>query len=87
MDQQIAAVNWTDAWHSTGVFTQKEIDNESAYTVTTIGVVVRRDETGIYIAAERINNGNFRHVHHIPSKMINRVDILVAAPPEEFPGV
>ena len=68
----IVAVSWLDAWCDDTA--SPETFRES-YAVETIGILLR-DADVVSVAAERIQDGDYRAVTHIPRSLVKSVEVL-----------
>lgn len=63
------AVVWEDAHGSDGTISAHEIDH-APYVFTLVGHLVRSDDVGVSVAAEKGQDGKFRDITFVPRKMV-----------------
>jgi len=68
-------VTWEDAHGSDGTISEHEVDHKP-YVYTTIGYLVRSDDTGVSAAHEISQDGKFRDVTFIPRKMVLKENVF-----------
>lgn len=73
----IVKVQWGDAWGSAGWASKAYLEREhKSLPVTSIGIVVKHDETGISLANGEDENGIYLGTGFVPQGMIKKVTKL-----------
>lgn len=77
--KELVSVKWLDA-HGTSItaYAEHEIPH-AAYEVTTYGLLLREDDSGVSVAAEVCSDNTYRGVTFIPKGMIVEVHRLSGA--------
>jgi len=74
--KQLVAVVWKDAHGgSSEIFNENEIPHEPTM-VTTYGLLLRQDDTGVSIANEVIESGQYRGHTFVPSPLVVEIRII-----------
>ena len=71
--EKIVCVEWEDACNNTGYY---EEDNDYTFMTRTYGHLKRKNRKQIVIVSEVFDNGEERHVHAIPRKMVRSITKL-----------
>ncbi len=76
LGKTIVRILWEDAWSDPGYNTVDEVSREGPYHIESIGFVLRNNKAGITTSRERMANGRYRTIQHIPRAMVRKVDVL-----------
>jgi len=73
MKERIVLVEWDDAASNSGYYDQEHPEKFEPVRCRTVGHFISKDKKAIVIASEVFDDGDKRHIHTIPKKMIVKV--------------
>jgi len=69
-------VEWEDASSNSGFYDSKDPATYDTVYCQSIGYIIRKDKRQLVLASEKFTNGDLRHIHSIPRKMIKKITPL-----------
>jgi len=82
MTHKLVFVIWEDSWSSDASATREDaIDrNERPYLLTTAGLLIDQDASGVTIGRDQYEDGRFRSLLHIPECAVRQLQFFEVTP-------
>lgn len=77
-NKDIVMIEWTDvASVDLGLFSEKDIaDGLEHPKVIIVGILVKQDDESYYVAKEMWDTSQFKYLHLIPKKYVDKLTVL-----------
>ena len=70
---KIVEVNWTDACSTNGYYDKDHPEKNDPVICKTVGHLISKNKKAVVLASEYFDDGDKRHIHTIPRKMVNSI--------------
>ena len=76
MKERIVCIEWDDASSNSGYYDKDHPEKFNPVRCKTVGYLISKNKKAVVVAGEFFEDGDKRHIHTIPKKMIHKITEL-----------